>query len=181
MPALPRKDSQEAQRTKSAPPHGLRAEPAGRLGMLGERRQEKVSGGARSIAAPARSSTEPGVERSLPWPLTILRHRAKRTIPFGRMLNRIVAIHGKRAPTMAQLRTREPQSMWGTSPRFCKLAAHHDWTNAGRSEVLRAHQRLTQGAPTHAQNEIARGPFHQPSQGYVLRRKADPESVAEDG
>src|SRR5262245_56096656 len=77
----------------------------------------------------------------------ILRHRAKRTIPFGRMLNRIVAIHGKRAPTMAQLRTRVPQSMWGTFPRFCKLAAHHDWTNAGRSEVLRAHQHLTQGAP----------------------------------
>jgi hypothetical protein len=147
MQALPRKDSQEAPRTQSAPPHGLRADPAGRLEMQGERRKEKVSGGARSIAAPARSSAEPGVERSLPWPLMILRHRAKRTILFGRMLNRIVAIHGKRAPTMAQLRTREPQPMWGTSPQFCKLAAHHDWENAGRSEVLRAHQHSTQGSP----------------------------------
>src|SRR6476620_8222710 len=74
--------------------------------MRGGRRKEKVSEGARSIAASARSSAEPGVERSLPWPLMILRHRAKRTISFGRMLNRIVAIHGKRAPREPPLMTK---------------------------------------------------------------------------
>src|SRR6476661_6092523 len=86
MQASPRKDSQEAPRTQSAPPHGLRADPAGQLEMRGERRKEKVSEGARSIAASARSSAEPGVERSLPWPLMILRHRQSEPSHLGACL-----------------------------------------------------------------------------------------------
>src|SRR5262249_28420384 len=33
---------------------------------------------------------------------------------------------------------------------------------------------------SHGKNVITRGPFHQHAQGHVLRRKADPEGLAED-
>jgi Domain of unknown function (DUF892) len=69
----------------------------------------------------------------------------------------------------------------GNLNQLPQVAAHHNWKNVDRSEPLRANQHQFKGASTYGRNEIVGGPFHQPAQGYVLCRVADPEGAAEDG
>jgi hypothetical protein len=99
-----------------------------------------------------------------------------------------MAVHCKRAATVAQLRMplasphvgnqrRTPQV--GGSSRIGK-GLITNWKSDGGSRRQMPGACQPQGALSHGKNVITRGPFHQHAQGHVLRRKADPEGLAED-
>src|SRR5215471_16397042 len=99
MQASPRKDSRKAPQGQPAAPHGSRAGPAGRLELTREPGRG-VSGGTRPSPNPARRSAEPGVEQSLTLAFAVPPARQNST-PLGRRLSRNMAVHSKRAATVA--------------------------------------------------------------------------------
>ena len=187
MQASPRKDSRKAPQGQPAAPHGSRAGPAGRLELTREPGRG-VSGGTRPSPNPARRSAEAGVEQSLTLAFALPPARNKRSIPFGRRLSRIMAVHCKRAATVAQLRMQLASPHVGNQRRTPQVGGSSrigkglitNWKSDGGSRRQMPGACQPQGALSHGKNVITRGPFHQHAQGHVLRRKADPEGLAED-
>ena len=92
----------------------------------------------------------------------ILRHQAKRTILLGRMLSRIMAIHGKRAPNYGAIEDARTSTNVGNLSPVLQVSGSSRLEKCRPERITPRESTLNPREPaTHGQNEIARGPFQQ--------------------